>query len=82
MPTTSTLTSELSARGAAKPLAAAFRAAFEAFRAYRARRLAMHSLYGLDDHILRDIGLTRSEIGSVVYGDREERMLGFDDDED
>lgn len=36
--------------------------------AWRNQRLAMDELYGLDDAMLRDIGLTRSQIPAAVSG--------------
>jgi uncharacterized protein YjiS (DUF1127 family) len=50
------------ARGAARTIA--FAIGFLA-RAYRARRDSRH-LMGLDDYLLKDMGIARSEIGTVV----------------
>lgn len=54
-------------------------AAYRAFRSHRARRLGMKRLAQLDDHILKDIGLSRSEIGSVYFGSPNDRRLSYDD---
>ncbi len=54
-------------------------AAYRVFRSHRARRLGMKRLGALNDHILKDIGLSRSEIGSVFYGSPKERRLSYDD---
>lgn len=53
------------ARG--KTLAEKMRAAFRAFRDRREQRLAARHLAQLDDHLLKDIGIGRSEINYMVY---------------
>ncbi|MGI6850621.1 DUF1127 domain-containing protein [Mesorhizobium sp. 1B3] len=55
------------------PLAAAYRA----FRSHRARRHGMKLLAELDDHILKDIGLSRC-VGSVYIGAADERRHNHD----
>jgi uncharacterized protein YjiS (DUF1127 family) len=45
---------------------------------YRARRGTVMILHSLDDHSLNDIGISRSEIESVVYGKPGERRVQFD----
>jgi uncharacterized protein YjiS (DUF1127 family) len=52
---------------------------WEAYRARRARRATVHALRNLDDATLRDIGLGRSEIESVVYGTPGDRRQRYDD---
>ena len=44
------------------------RARIEAYRRWRERRAAVTALSALDGHLLRDIGIDRSEIVSLVYG--------------
>lgn len=38
-----------------------------AYRKWRERRIAVETLRGFDDHLLRDIGVNRSEIMMVVH---------------
>lgn len=51
-------------------------AAYRAFRSHRKRRHGMKLLAELDDHILRDIGLSRSEID---FGAAKKRRRSYDD---
>ena len=44
------------------------RAAYRAFKESQARRSAVRTLSGLDDFMLKDIGIHRSEIDAVVAG--------------
>jgi uncharacterized protein YjiS (DUF1127 family) len=37
------------------------------YRTYRARRATILALHALDDSLLKDIGISRSEIESVAY---------------
>ena len=48
-----------------------------AYRTYRVRRenhLAARTLAGLSDHTLKDMGISRCEIHSRVYGPSMDRM--------
>ncbi|MGE3915824.1 MAG: DUF1127 domain-containing protein [Hyphomicrobiaceae bacterium] len=53
-------------KAAAHPLATAFRCTMSAIRRHRAFRKAEAELMSLDDRMLRDIGIDRSEIVSVL----------------
>jgi uncharacterized protein YjiS (DUF1127 family) len=44
------------------------RAAFQSYRDYRARRQAIQTLAAMDDALLKDIGISRSDILAVVCG--------------
>ncbi|RUM95307.1 DUF1127 domain-containing protein [Pseudaminobacter arsenicus] len=48
-------------------------AAYRAFQANRARHIASRTLSAMEDHTLKDIGISRSEIPMVVYGLRAAR---------
>jgi uncharacterized protein YjiS (DUF1127 family) len=48
---------------------------WEAYWTRRAKRAAVALLRGLDDRILHDIGIDRSEIESVVYGKSADRLV-------
>ncbi len=53
--------------------AAVMRMMAQAAHRRRARRIASASLRGLSDMALKDIGMHRTEIGSVVHGTANER---------
>ncbi|WP_404927958.1 DUF1127 domain-containing protein [Mesorhizobium sp. ORM16] len=44
------------------------RAAYHSFRDYQVRRRAERNLAAMEDALLKDIGISRSEIGLVVRG--------------
>ena len=50
---------------------------WNAYRTRSAQRATVRILRDLDDTMLRDIGLSRSEIDSVVYGASGDRRLQF-----
>ena len=49
---------------------------WHAYRAHRERRAAKAQLMALDDHMLKDIGLDRSEIDSVLLDTSQDRRRG------
>jgi len=51
-----------------EPAPGLMRRALRAYVEWRTLRSAVRSLQGMDDRILADIGMSRSEIQSVVYG--------------
>jgi uncharacterized protein YjiS (DUF1127 family) len=64
----STLALRLSHDSTYKTFGMRIRSAYRALRAYRERRLGMRSLESMEDHLLKDIGIGRSEIGLAVMG--------------
>ena len=52
----------------ANPLSRLLSACWEGIARYFVRRAAIASLRGLDDRVLREIGLARSQIEAAVYG--------------
>lgn len=64
----STLVFETSATRRSPALAATILAAYRAFRLARARRAAGRALSAMEDHMLKDLGISRSEIPLIVYG--------------
>jgi uncharacterized protein YjiS (DUF1127 family) len=63
-----------SPRRVAKLVAAAAGRSWRAYAGWRERRLAIKELGALDDRVLKDIGLHRSEIESVVHGPDSSRV--------
>jgi uncharacterized protein YjiS (DUF1127 family) len=52
--------------------------AFWAFHDYQARRATREMLRALDGRTLKDIGLDANEIDSVVFSERDDRVLRYD----
>jgi uncharacterized protein YjiS (DUF1127 family) len=50
---------------------------WQAYWRGRARRATVRLLQSLDDRALHDLGMDRSEIGSVVYGEAGERRSTY-----
>ena len=53
--------------------------AWNAYWDWRARQATVQILLALDSRTLRDIGLSRGEIESVVYGRHGERRMRYDE---
>ena len=51
-----------------EPAPGLLRRALRAYVEWRTLRSAVRTLQGMDDRILADIGMSRSDIQSVVYG--------------
>lgn len=62
-----------SVREAGEAIRAWFSSMMERWRAHRADKRAMRHLRQLSDHTLRDIGIDRSEISSMVVHGRSGR---------
>jgi uncharacterized protein YjiS (DUF1127 family) len=63
-----TLNVEAFVGSASHRLGAAFSTAWRRYWAWRATRAAVVALHALNAHELKDMGIDRSEIESVVYG--------------
>ena len=55
------------------------RAGLEAWQARRERHRSTRILSGLSDHMLIDMGISRSEEHGLVYGNSYDRWRGQDD---
>ena len=53
---------------------------WDGFQTWRARRATVRALQSLDGDTLRDIGINPIEIESVVYGNSDDRIRGYDPD--
>jgi uncharacterized protein YjiS (DUF1127 family) len=53
--------------------------AWHTFRQWRARRATVDLLHSLDDRTLRDIGVGRSEVTSLVYGHPRDRTRCYEE---
>ncbi len=58
-------------------LGSSLRRLWNAYWAHRARNATVFLLRGLDDRTLRDIGMDRSEIESIVYSRSCERLRRY-----
>jgi uncharacterized protein YjiS (DUF1127 family) len=50
------------------------------FRSRLAQRQTVRILNGLDGATLKDLGINPRDVESVVYGDSEDRLRGYDKD--
>jgi uncharacterized protein YjiS (DUF1127 family) len=50
------------------------------FRSRLAQRQTVRILNGLDGATLKDLGINPRDVESVVYGDGEDRLRGYDKD--
>lgn len=66
-----------SEHAAAHGLGATVKHWWQAYWLHRAERVTVLMLRSLDDRTLHDIGMHRSEIGSLVYGLPKERRHTF-----
>jgi uncharacterized protein YjiS (DUF1127 family) len=64
----STLALKLLSQNAERTLLGKLVSAWRAFRDCREQRAAARALSGMDDHLLKDIGVTRLEIRAAEYG--------------
>ncbi len=60
-------------------MAGTINAKWRAFKRWRGRRRTEKILAGLSERTLKDIGLSRDEIGSVVNGSPDERVRRYDE---
>ena len=65
---TTARSSDRDGRIGANPIVARCAAFWSAYRAWRRRRATVKALGALDDRTLKDIGIARGEIASVVNG--------------
>jgi uncharacterized protein YjiS (DUF1127 family) len=61
-------------RGAVQAGIATLRNLWSAFLENRKRKIAVSTLMSLDDHMLKDMGLSRSEIIAAVYAEDSSRL--------
>ncbi|QOF74630.1 DUF1127 domain-containing protein (plasmid) [Aminobacter sp. SR38] len=75
-----TLTIRSPAAGLVSSLVSRIAAAHRAFWLHRAHRRAVWNLGELDDYLLKDIGVARSEIQSLVSDPSGDRKRGHEHD--
>ena len=78
MACTHTLPAKSFPQSLVQPVAGAVRRAWRGYRHRKAQRATVRMLAGLDDHMLKDLGMARGEIQSVVYGRRGERLRRYE----
>lgn len=63
----------ITGRGSLSALAHRAGTGLRAFRRGRADRIALRRLIGEDDHLLKDIGLTRDDVAAMLAGQTARR---------
>ncbi len=74
----SMFTITLSGESTHKTFVTRFRGAFHAFRTYREHRIATRNLEAMEDFLLKDIGISRTEISAAVSGSAAIRRLAHE----
>ncbi len=74
----SLLVNESVRAGFSARLTASLTGLFHTYRRHQERRAGVKALEGMDDYLLQDLGISRSEIFAVVHGLHGSRRRGHD----